>query len=129
MRRLYAAALLALLTVAALNTKAHAALLPEPNAECMAFANEHVPPLHSMHIQKVSPEAIRYLVLTAPDLGDPGRWLLLTVLDAMEVAEAHGKRMSQSSALEVSELLCRLPEPGAVSAPRRSEFAPRYTDI
>jgi hypothetical protein len=113
-----------LAVIVVLGNRAHSTeLMPEPDPECLAFSNEGVPHVHSLFVSKTPVPIIKYLILSA-ELGDAGRWLLFTVveaMEAMEVAEAHGKRMSESDALELGALLCRFPTPGQMPALQREE--------
>lgn len=125
-----AAACLAFAAIIALGNKARAAeLLPEPRPECTEFAKEAFPPIHSLFISKMDPAIIKYLIRSTPQLTDTGRWLLITGVEAMELAAAHGKRMSESELLDLASLLCRLPALGAKPAAQRGEFVPPPQDI
>lgn len=115
--------------------RAHAAELPpgappEPNPACVEFVQNRVPMIHALFVANVDPAIIKYLIVSSDEFTDIGRWVLVYTVYAMEHAAEGGRRMTQSEALTFgTEVMCRLPETGAVPAAERGEFVPTPQEI
>jgi hypothetical protein len=109
------AALLALLLAAVMAScypaPAYAEPTPTREHECIAAMYPEAAYVYLLHHQGTGLPlpVVRYLVLTNPELGGAGRWVLVSLLDMMALADALGRPLDSDATFTYLRFLCRQP--------------------